>query len=443
MPAIDSSLESWLQYISSVHPREIELGLGRTQRVAASLGLGKPAPLVVTVAGTNGKGSCVATMEAILQQAGFKTGCYTSPHIHVFNERIRINAHNVTDEALIAAFEAIDGARNQETLSYFEFATLAALYLLHNDNVDVALLEVGLGGRLDAVNIVDADVALISSIGIDHTDWLGNDIESIAVEKAGIMRAASPTVFGGEHPPHAVVKRARELDSPLLVSGVDFRAEEDVVEGDIDGAWRWSGQSRGQQGEPEAVIYSGLPIPGLLLSNVAASLQAIELLPLTIGVESVTTALAKLALTGRFERRKNSSNGRTVIFDVAHNPAAMGQLAIRLQRYKAHNSQARRTVAVLAMMADKDAIGMITALEYCVDIWYIAQVDEARSMAADEVAQALKDAGVASDQGRILQFDSVESAYKAACDQTEAEDTVLVTGSFFTVAAVHGLTEQI
>lgn len=434
MPAKGSSLESWLQYISSVHPREIELGLGRTQRVAASLGLGKPAPLVVTVAGTNGKGSCVAAMEAVLQQAGFKTGCYTSPHIHVFNERIRINARNVTDESLIAAFEAIDGARNEETLSYFEFATLAGLYLLRESNVDVALLEVGLGGRLDAVNIIDADVAVISSIGIDHTDWLGNDIESIATEKAGIMRSNTPTVFGGELLPNAIIERARELGSPLLKSGHDYHFAEDVV----NSTWCWSGQGS----EVEPVSWPNLSIPNLMLSNVATALQALKLLPISLEIEPVAAALGTLALAGRFEKRKDLSTGRSVIFDVAHNPDAMQQLAISLQRHKAHKQGAGRVAAVLAVMADKDVIGMITALEYCVDIWYIAQVDVARSMAAYEVAQAVKDVGIASDQGQLLQFDSVESAYRAACELTDAEDTVLVTGSFLTVAAVHGLSEQ-
>jgi dihydrofolate synthase/folylpolyglutamate synthase len=434
MPAKGSSLESWLQYISSVHPREIELGLDRSQRVAANLSLGKPAPLVVTVAGTNGKGSCVATMEAILQEAGYKTGCYTSPHIHVFNERIRINATNVTDAPLISAFAAIDEARDGETLSYFEFATLAGLYLLRENNVDVALLEVGLGGRLDAVNIVDADIAVISSIGIDHTDWLGNDIESIAVEKAGIMRPKIPTIFGGEQPPNAIINRAQELGSPLIISGQNFHVEQNVA----NTSWRWRGQNR----EAEPIDWSDLPIPSLMLSNVAASLQALKLLPISIEIEAVVAALAELALAGRFDKRRDLGNGRAVIFDVAHNPDAMRQLAIRLHSYKAENQGAGRIAAVLAMMADKDVLGMITALEYCVDIWYIAQVDEARSMAADEVAQSMKNVGIASDQGLILQFDSVESAYRAACDQTEAEDAVLVTGSFLTVAAVYGLTEQ-
>lgn len=434
MPAKDSSLESWLQYISSVHPREIELGLGRTQRVAQRLGIGKPAKLVVTVAGTNGKGSCVATMEAVLQQAGLKTGCYTSPHIHVFNERIRIDASNVSDESLIAALETIDAARDGETLSYFEYATLAGLYLFRENRVDVALLEVGLGGRLDAVNIVDADVAVISSIGLDHTDWLGDNIESIAAEKAGIMRPRVPTVFGGEQPPRAVIERARELESPLFVSGRDFHAETATD----TALWAWNGQNR----EGAALGWQNLPVPSLLLSNVSAALQALLLLPVELERETVTNALTGLGLAGRFEKRRDLSSGRRLIFDVAHNTAAMQQLALRVRGYKSQKQGAGRIAAVLAVMADKDVSGMITALEYCVDIWYIAQVDQARSMAADEVAQTMKSVGIAADQGRILQFDSVESAYRAACDQTEAEDTVLVTGSFFTVAAVREHSEQ-
>ena len=432
MPAKGSSLESWLQYISSVHPREIELGLGRTQRVAANLALGKPAPLVVTVAGTNGKGSCVATMEAILQQAGFKTGCYTSPHILVFNERIRIDASNVCDDPLIAAFEAIDEARNNETLSYFEFATLAGLYLMRENKVDVALLEVGLGGRLDAVNIVDADVAVISSIGIDHTDWLGKDIESIAAEKAGIMRPNRPTVFGGKHPPNAIIHRAKELDSPLLVSGHDFHADQNAT----NASWRWRGHDR----EAVPVNWPDLPIPSLMLGNVAASIQALKLLPLSLGVEPVAAALSGLGLAGRFEKRRDLSSGRAVILDVAHNPDAMQQLAISLRSYKSQNQGAGRIAAVLAVMSDKDVIGMITALEYCVDIWYIAQVEESRCLSVDTAVQRIKNIGLNVE---IMSFISVQNAYVSACEQAAPADLVLVTGSFRTVAAVRALSDAV
>ena len=434
MPAKGSSLDSWLEYISSVHPREIELGLDRTRRVAQRLQLETPDSLVVTVAGTNGKGSCVATMEAILLQAGYKTGCYTSPHIHAFNERIRIDSQSIDDELLVAALEAIDAAREGESLSYFEYATLAGLYLFRESRVDVALLEVGLGGRLDAVNIVDADVVIISSIGIDHTDWLGNDIESIAAEKAGVMRAYSPTVFGGMSPPSAIINRAQELGSPLLVLGHDFH----IIESPDGASWQWRGLTR----EGISKCYPDLPLTSLMLSNVAAAIQAINLLPIGMKDEIVDVALTELVLAGRFEVRRDCITGRSVIFDVAHNPAAMEQLAARVQRYKDLNPELGRVVVVLAMMADKDVLGMITALEYCVDIWYIAQVDQARSMAADEVAQTMKGVGIGGDRGQIFQFDSVQSAYRAACAETEGPDLVLVTGSFLTVAAVHGLSEQ-
>lgn len=435
MPAKGSSLESWLSYISSVHPREIELGLDRTRRVADRLQLGKPAPTVITVAGTNGKGSCVATMEAILQRAGYKTGCYTSPHIHSFNERIRIDGHCVTDAALIAAFEAIEAKRGDETLSYFEFATLAGLYLFRESAVDVALLEVGLGGRLDAVNIIDADVAIISSIGIDHVDWLGDDIESIAAEKAGIMRAGMPAVFGGDSPPAALSARADEIGAPLLRAGHDYRYEAATEAGQ----WHWFGRRR----DGSAVEWRNLPLPRLLLANVAAALQALMLLPLTIECTQLGEALAQVRLMARFELRRDSVTGRTVICDVAHNPAAMQQLAILLERYRAQNQGRGRLAVVLAVMADKDVRGMITALESCVDIWYIAQVDQARSMAAHEVAQILKSVGKGADLASIDGFSSAETAYEAACAQTGADDTVLVTGSFYTVAALHARSEQV
>lgn len=434
MPAKGSSLEGWLDYISSVHPREIELGLDRSRAVADRLGLLEPAPRVITVAGTNGKGSCIATMEAVLQQAGIKSGSYTSPHIHCFNERIRIAGSNVSDEQIVTALEAIDSAREGESLSYFEFATLAGLYLLKDAQVEVALLEVGLGGRLDAVNIVDAHVVVISSISIDHTDWLGDNIESIAAEKAGVMRQGSPVVFAGEKPPVAISHRAAAIGAPLLIAARDFEGSESA-----DGS-SWCFEGKDHAGNP--LSWVELPMPTLLLSNVVASIQALLLLPLSLDRDGLMVALQKLRLMGRFDTRSDLSSGRAIIHDVAHNPAAMELLALRVNGYRARKSGATRVAVVLAMMADKDVKGMLTALETCVDIWYIAQVDQARSMAADEVAQAMNSVGIVSDSQQIKQFDSVESAYEAACVETESEDIILVTGSFFTVAAVHALSER-
>lgn len=428
-----SSLDSWLQYIASVHPREIELGLARTQSVACRLGISKPAPLVVTVAGTNGKGSCVRAMEAILQQSGYTTGAYTSPHIHQFNERIRIAGNPVDDQLVVNAFADIDVAREGESLSYFEFATLAALYLFSKSDVDVTLLEVGLGGRLDAVNIIDPDVSVIASIGIDHTDWLGEDIEAIAAEKAGIMRENTPIVFGGAVLPKAVSNAAKALSAPLYRQGYEFSHEDEGQ------SWCWQGKSA----SGESNVLSSLPIPALALPNVATALQALSLLPLELQQSNIVLALSVLRLAGRFDCRRDITSARTVIFDVAHNPDAMELLAANLLRYRQQNKGSGRVAVVFSAMADKDVRGMLRALESCVDIWYIAQVDQARSMAADKVAQTMKSVRISGAMPHYRLFDSVELAYSAACEQLEQEDIVLVTGSFFTVAAVYSLSEQV
>ncbi len=434
MPAKGSSLDSWLQYISSVHPREIELGLDRVKAVAGRLDLVKPASLVVTVAGTNGKGSCVASMEGILRQAGISTVAYTSPHIHRFNERIRIEGACVAERFIVAAFERIEQAREDESLSYFEFATLAALLLFEEATVDVALLEVGLGGRLDAVNIVHADVAVISSIGIDHTDWLGNDIESIAAEKAGIMRPETAVVFGGDSVPKAIVEKAVSLNSRLYAQGYEFGYSEIAP----NQQWCWYGKDV----SGASIELPGLPVPRLALPNVSTALQALQLLPCPLKPEEIRRGLSSLRLAARFELRKDSFSGRTVIFDAAHNADAMQFLAVNLTRYRLQNQGIRRVAVVLAVMADKDVAGMLTALESCVDIWYIAQVGQARSMAAAKVTQTMKIVGNRAKQQDYQQFETVKSAYKAACGQSDQQDIVLVTGSFFTVAEVHSLSQQ-
>lgn len=425
---MNGALEDWLKYISSVHPREIELGLDRIHRVASRLNLAKPAPLVVTVAGTNGKGSCVATMEAVLQQAGYKTGAYTSPHIHHFNERIRVAARPVTDEKIVAAFVEIDRCREDESLSYFEFATLAALLIFDAEAVDVALLEVGLGGRLDAVNIIDPDVAVITNISIDHEDWLGTGLENIGAEKAGIMRANTAAVYGATSPPTSIVARAEELAAPLYVQGTDFRFSKSRA-GD---AWQW----QGIDGSKSPLNFNALELPQLALANVSLALQALSLLPLRISEDDINAGLRGLRLAGRFEIRRDRKTSKTVIFDVAHNPAAAALLAENLRLYRQQNPAITQLAVVIAVMADKDIETMATALESCSDIWYIAQVEEARGMAAEEVAQHIK----SGDNGNhLLQFDTVAEAYRAACDQTAENGLIVVTGSFLTVAAAREL----
>lgn len=425
---ITRTLPTWLDYIASIHPREIELGLERVRAVAGRMGLTRPAPLVVSVAGTNGKGSCVATMEAVLEQAGYRTGSYTSPHIHVFNERIRCHGAMVADAELCAAFAAIEACREPTSLSYFEFATLAALWLFEKREVDVALLEVGLGGRLDAVNLVDADVAIISSISLDHEDWLGSDLDVIAWEKAGIMRPGKPVIYAALQPPASIATRAQELAAPLLLLDAAFGYRESAAGAD----WDWYGQNA----DGDLLEWPRLPRPTLALSNVAAALQALCLLPLQLPVAAVSTALQGLGLAGRFESRRDRRSGRSVVFDVAHNPAGSALLAANLRRLRQTRPEIERIIAVVAVMADKDVEGMVSVLESCVDFWYIAQVDEPRCLRADTAAKRLLAAGL-NLQTRL--FDSVQEAYVSACEQGSQETLIVVTGSFYTVAAVREL----
>lgn len=435
---ITRNLSAWLDYIAQVHPREIELGLERARTVATRMQLTRPAPLVITVAGTNGKGSCVASLEALLQVSGYRTAAYTSPHIHVFNERIRIGAENATDAQLCAAFAVIENNRDGVSLSYFEFATLAALWLFQQARLDVAILEVGLGGRLDAVNLVDADVAIIASISLDHQDWLGDTVESIGAEKAGILRAGRPALYAAPNPPLSIINRARELGAPLLLLGEDFGYREraaDTKTDSITDTWDWYGRSL--DGAP--VELSGLPIPELALANVAAAMQALQLIPVQLSSTTLIPAIGRLALAGRCELRVDRSSGRTVLFDVAHNPAAAALLAENLQRLRRKHPQLRRLIAVMAVLADKDIEGMVSALESCVDIWYIAQVEASRCLSADTAMQRIRKMGL---QLQILGFDSVQRAYKSACEQATEQDWILVTGSFYTVAAVREMSQS-
>ena len=419
------NLADWLDYIERVHPREIELGLERVRAVAARMLISRPGPLVITVAGTNGKGSCVATLEALLEQSGYRTASYTSPHIHVFNERIRIGAANVSDAEICAALAVVDSQRAGVSLSYFEFATLAALWLFQNANVQVAILEVGLGGRLDAVNLIDADVAIIASIRLDHQDWLGDNVESIGAEKAGILRAGRPALYAAPKPPLSIVARAHELAAPLLQLGVDFGYSEHAAAD----TWDWFGASH----SGASIRWENLPRPVLALSNVAAAIQALHLLPVQLSRTGLANTIGRLALAGRCELRTDLASGRRVLFDVAHNPAGAAMLAENLQRLRGRNPGLQRVIAVVAVLADKDVEGMVTALETFVDIWYIAQVEVSRCLSADTAVKRITATGL---QLHIEGFDSVQQAYLTACAQATAQDLVLVTGSFHTVAAV-------
>ena len=433
-------LDYWLRYISSVHPRDIELGLDRIRLVANNLGIEKLAPQVVVVAGTNGKGSCVISMEEILLAADYKTASYTSPHIHRYAERIKLNGSEVNAETLCAAFEKVELCREGVSLSYFEFSTLAALWIFFNSDIDVVLLEIGLGGRLDAVNIVDGDVTIISSIGMDHQDWLGDSLELIGAEKAVILRKDVPLVYGDEYPLESILNRAHDLNVPLYIAGQQISWEISKA----SSSFHWHGERNGIQ-----TSLSELPLTNIYVANIGLALQALFLLGLELPDEKIKHALGKLSNPGRQELRNDVETNIPVLLDVAHSPAAMELLAINLKRKKAKNPALQKISAVMAVMADKDIEGMAAALESTVDFWYIAQVEEPRCMPVEEVAGWLEQND--KIKGFLVKQGSVVAAYDQACKASaefeEAhpgkESLVIVVGSFYTVAAVRELSKTV
>ena len=436
-PRSDASLDAWLTYISQIHPREIELGLERLSRVAGRLGLSKPAPVVITVAGTNGKGSTVKTLEAVLTASGYSTGAYTSPHILRFNERIRVQGEEAADGEIVACFARIEAVREPESLSYFEFTTLAALLLFADKCVDFALLEVGLGGRLDAVNLIDPDCCIITNIALDHEDWLGKGRESIGAEKAGILRAATPFVFCDRDPPASVMARAASLGLTPFAIEANFIAHES--------ADHWSFQGQAPNGE--IIRRDTLPIPNLFLDNVVGALQALACLDLLPADDVLRGALNDLGLGGRFEKRQDLVSGRLVILDAAHNVAAAELLARRLKTTFSVpdtrlqiEAESRSTIRlVLAAMADKNIEDIVRALDPLVDIWYIAAFEGSRAAGAQEIHARVS---TALPKAMIRPYDSVLSAFRAACnDQPDEHAIIVVTGSFHTLAEVAALSD--
>lgn len=426
----DQPLHWWLDHIGSVHPTEIELGLDRIRAVADALGLERPAPTVITVAGTNGKGSVVTSLERALLHLGKNVGCYTSPHIDTFNERIRINGDNQSDENLVTAFSHIEQARGEISLSYFEYATLAALWLFEQSGIEIALLEVGLGGRLDAVNVVDPDITVITSIALDHQDWLGNDRETIALEKAGILRKEVPLVCGDLDPPQSLLTKAGELHCPLYKVGSDCNLSQNA-----DESWEWT--VRSQSGE----TYSGTSDlhPNIKPENAACSMQVLALLNETNAGQQWYENIATTQVPGRQEQRIDRTSGSKVLLDVAHNPAAMTFLAQTIEAFKKQSPQSARVVVVLAVMADKDIQDMACSLASHTDIWYIAQVKVPRCMPAKEAAEQIQRDG---SRLPVKVFGSAEEAYQEACAECTAEDLIVVTGSFYTVAAVRAMSSS-
>lgn len=411
------TLEQWLAFIGRQHPKPIAMGLDRMRDVAARIGLGRPAPQVITVGGTNGKGSTVAFIEAIARAAGLRVGAYTSPHLLRYNERVRIDGADADDAALVDAFAAVEAARGDTPLTYFEYGTLAALWLFRQRDLDLAILEVGLGGRLDAVNLVDADVAVITTVDLDHQDYLGDDRERIGFEKAGIARAWKPLVLGEDDPPSRVLGHAYAIGAATWRAGSDFFFEQ------VDARhWRW----RELGGELL------LPLPQLRapvqLRNAATAIAALRALDADIPAAAMAAGVARARLPARLQAVMR--DGVEIVVDVGHNPQAARALSAWL---RAPAGGAGRTLAVFAALGDKDMAGVAAALAADVDAWFLAGLADAGPRGLEVGAFAQRLAGSAAAQGQ--QCAQVADALAAACAQARAGDRILVFGSFHTAAA--------
>lgn len=406
IPQATSPLAAWLYYLERLHSQAIELGLERIRSVAASLDLLTPAPFIFTVAGTNGKGTTCRTLEAILMAQGLKVGVYSSPHLVRYTERVRIQGMELPESDHSQAFARVELGRGNTSLTYFEFGTLAALDLFKRARLDVVILEVGLGGRLDATNIVEPNVSVITSIALDHTDWLGSDREAIGREKAGIFRAGRPAVVGEPDMPSSIADVAATTGATLYRRGVDWSFDEPV-----EGAWRWRSKD---------VALNGLPEPTVPMPNAATALAAIHYSGLDVSPEAICQGLAQASLPGRFQI---VGNAPLRILDVAHNPHAAAYLAQRLSALPRDG----KVYAVVGMLADKDIAGTLECLKPQVDVWYCAPLEGPRGAKAELLAEHLPGARI---------FASVAEAWRQAQSDASPEDTIVVCGSFHTVAHV-------
>ena len=406
------TLAEWLSLQESVHVRSIDLGLERVSHVARALGVDRPAYKVITVAGTNGKGSTVAHLDSMLRASGIRCGAFTSPHLTRYNERIRVHGEQATDEELVAAFEGIESARSSTTLTFFEYNALAALLVFAERKVDVAVLEVGLGGRLDATNVVDADVAVVTSIGMDHRDWLGDTLDAIGAEKAGIIRAGKPAVLGTQDMPTSVYRTIATVGAQPVVAERDFSWAVDVN--------TWSYRSARH-------TLSRLPFPALAgaiqFRNAATAIAAIEALGLSnIPNEAeIATALRTVSLHARFQIVPGTVEW---IFDVAHNEPAAQVLADNLRA----RSASGRTLAVIGILSDKDVEAIGRVLEGLIDVWILCSLPGPRGISAEVLAQRLS-----ASATNAVQVESVEAGCELAQESARAGDRVVVFGSFVTV----------
>ncbi len=408
------TLDDWLAYIEQQHPKSIDMGLERVRRVADALGLGRPASQVITVGGTNGKGSTVAFIESIGRAAGWRVAAYTSPHLLRYNERVRIDGDEAGDEQLITAFDAVEQARGDVPLTYFEFGTLAALWLFQQAQLDLAVLEVGLGGRLDAVNLVDPDVAVITTVDIDHVDWLGPDRESIGREKAGIARAWKPLVLGEIDSPSSVLRHAYAIGANALRLGSDFFQE--AID---EHHWRWR----------EVGAELELPNPPLAApvqrNNAAAAIAALRALDTPPPEAAFAEGIAAARLPGRLQVLVR--DGVDIVIDVGHNPQAARELATWLRAQPPAPTQ-----LVYAALADKDAAGVVAAFDGLDVHWHLAGLEPDMPRGQDVAALAGRLADTAAAPGR--RHATVAEALASARDGAPAGARILVFGSFHTAA---------
>lgn len=412
------SLADWLNWQEGFHPRSIDLGLERAAGVFQALNPDSIKPPTIIVTGTNGKGSCIAFLEEVYRAQGYRVGAYTSPHILKYNERIRVDGQQVSDDMICQSFERIDAVRNDVSLSYFEFGTLAALDIFWRSELDIQLLEVGLGGRLDAVNIIDSEVAMITSICIDHVDWLGETRDAIAYEKAGIYRTGVPAVIGDLDPPESLLNCAIEKKTPLLRINREFKFQ--IKEACWD--WTCTGEKQRQ--------YLSLPVPALKgehqYRNFASVLMAVtemdDLLP--VSEASIRKGLQQTQLKGRFQLIDGDI---PVLLDVAHNPQAVRTL----YDYLVQDFSGRNIHAVFSMMKDKDILGVIEIIKPVIKHWFIAPLDNPRAASESYMQECFRQSNL---DNVVFGHKDFSEAHAAAEKKAESGDLIVIFGSFFLVS---------
>jgi dihydrofolate synthase/folylpolyglutamate synthase len=411
------TVNEWLDWQQTIHPLNIDFKLERILSVYEKLNISSIAKKVITVAGTNGKGSTVSFLESILSNTNYNVGTFTSPHILKYNERIKINQKEIDDESLLDVFELIDKKRGSTTLTYFEFATLTAFYLFSKSDLDVAVLEVGLGGRLDATNIIDSDISIITSIGIDHTEFLGSTIDSIALEKAGVMRPFKKSIFAQDKPPAALFQYAKNNSVNLLVHNNDYSVTRN--------AKTWGIKSKN-------ITIENIPnlkmIGDYQYNYAAASAMALtEILPECISEDNqIKEALCNTKISGRFQYLKKSPD---IILDVAHNEDASKSLARNIK-----NIGHKKIIAVLGILADKDVYSIVEPFSSFINHWHIGTIDSERGMNSDEIKYRIN--SLFKNNLSITTYSSISSAFISAVNSQDKDTLILAYGSFYTVSEV-------